>query len=228
MKKIFTSFSVFALLVLSYSILRLLFFLINLEFFNEANSKDILTAFLIGIRFDISAIVMLNLPVLILYNLPFRIDKFKLFRVVLFALFCLLNILGLSLNIADFGYYPTIQRRLLYEPYSMLPDILRMFPGLFRNYWYLILGFLLASAGFVYFSLKFIRYLESKVSKSPRFVYAFFLFMLVSLLSVVGIRGGLQLKPLRQTNAFFSNNRALGFLALNSTYTVLRSYFQYT
>ena len=143
-------------------------------------------------------------------------------------MFCFLNLVGITLNIADLGYYPTIQRRLLFEPFTAVPDLLRMLPGLVKNYLPLILFFAATIIAFVYFTLRLVRKIRAKQTGTFSYAKSSAAFILLILLSIIGIRGGLQLKPIRQTNAFFSDDRALGYLVLNSTYTVLRSYFQQT
>lgn len=222
------TFIVFGYLMVIYTILRLFFFIINHDFFTDVNSSEILRAFIVGLRFDISAIIILNLPLLILFNLPANITIYKSYKAFLLILFCLLNLIGITLNIADFGYYPTIQRRLMYEPYTAVADTIQMLPGLFINYMGLMLGFIISSGLFVFISYKFLSKLIGYSKSKFSFVKSALFFVVLILLAIIGIRGGLQVKPIRNNNAFISDNRPLGYLVLNSTYTVLNSYFQYT
>lgn len=218
----------FLYLLVVYSLLRLIFYFIQSDYYVESGVTEILFAFYKGLRFDIAAVIMLNLPVLVLYFLPLKLYKIKYSGHILFVLFVTLNLIGIILNFVDYAYYPTVQRRLLFEPYTALPDLLRMLPGLFDNYSFLIF---LSLAGCILFVYGFLL-LMKKLNRVYEIKYSWWkstiVFVLVVILSVIGIRGGLQLKPIRQTNAFFSDNIALGYLALNSSYTVLRSYFQYT
>lgn len=218
----------FLYLILFYLLIRLIFYLVNAEYFQDTNSVEVLTCFVGGIKFDISAILMLNLPVILLFNLPINLLKYKWVRVALFSIFCILNILAFSLNFADLGYYPTVQKRLSYEPYTMLPDILAMIPGLFNHYFLLILAFILTSIIFIFITSKLIKIIYDRSLYKFSFIKSTAWFILSVILIIIGIRGGLQLKPIRVTNAFFSDKKVLGYLTLNTTYTVLRSYFQYT
>ncbi|KAF0152442.1 MAG: putative sulfatase [Ignavibacteria bacterium] len=211
-----------------YTALRAGFFLYNSDFYQDVPAHQILYAFVSGIRFDIAALMMINLPVLILYNMPIRLNKVRLNSHFFFVFFCFLNLLGIGLNIADYAYYPTIQRRLLFEPFTETLDLIRMFPGLFKNYAQLILAFFLFASLFVWIALKVCKLVEKKIFTQFSYWRASVSLVLIMLLAVTGIRGGLQLKPIRQTNAFFSDSKPLGYLALNSTYTVIRCYFQYT
>ncbi len=211
-----------------YSLLRVGFYVVNKDFYLDASTYEIFDAFFAGIRFDIAALLMLNLPIIILYNLPIKFEKVKFSRHIFFMLFCLLNLLGIGLNIADYAYYPTIQRRLLFEPYTEIPDLIRMVPGLFKNYTPLIIGFLASLVAFILLSLKLVKTISKRLKQNFSYLASSITLVVIIVLTIIGIRGGLQLKPLRQTNAFFSDNRPLGYLVLNSTYTVIRCYFQYT
>lgn len=226
-KKLKIIFLSFLILLIIYTLLRTAFLFVNYDFFDNIKLDDIIKAFITGIRFDISAILLLNIPVLFLYTLPINFNKIKFAYTLLFILFCLLNIIGIALNIADLGYYSTIQRRLVFEPFTAIDDTVRMIPALFKNYFHLIISTIISVILFVYLFRKLfikIGYKENNYS----FIQSFIVFILSIIISVVGIRGGLQLKPIRQTNAFFNDNRPLGYLVLNTTYTVLRSYFQYS
>jgi phosphoglycerol transferase MdoB-like AlkP superfamily enzyme len=218
----------FLFLITLYLLIRLIFYFVNWEYFQDISSVEVLTSFLVGIKFDISAILMLNLPVILLFNLPINLLKYKWVRVTLFSIFCFLNILALSLNFADLGYYPTIQKRLSYEPYTLLPDIIGMLPGLINNYFILIFAFILTSVVFIIVTLKLVKLVKDRSAHKFSFVKSVVWFILIVVLMIIGIRGGIQLKPMRLTNAFFSEKKVLGYLTLNTTYTVLRSYFQYT
>jgi phosphoglycerol transferase MdoB-like AlkP superfamily enzyme len=102
-----------------------------------------------------------------------------------------------------------------------------MVPGLFKNYTPLILIFIASMLLFIWLSLKAIRLFSKKIVPFS-YLKSAISFALIILVTIIGIRGGIQLKPLRQTNAFFSDNKPLGYLVLNSTYTVIRCYFQYS
>jgi len=223
-----STFWLFIFMLSIYSLLRIGFYVVNQDFYLDASAYEILDAFFAGIRFDIAALLMLNLPIIILFNLPIKFEKVKFSGIIFFILFCLLNLLGIGLNIADYAYYPTIQRRLLFEPYTEIPDLIRMVPGLFKNYTPLIIGFLAGLAAFILLSLNVVKLISKRLKQNFSYLSSSIFLVVIIMLTIIGIRGGLQLKPLRQTNAFFSDNRPLGYLVLNSTYTVIRCYFQYT
>jgi len=220
------SLAVFAVMLVIYSALRLGFFIANGAFFSELPDSDILLAFVRGLRFDIAGLLLLNSPLLFLYTLPGRPARWKWFRLMLFILFILFNVIGIGLNIADYALYPMVQRRLMFEPIVMLPDLLRMAPGTLAEYPGLTLLFLALTALLTWSMRLFFKRLERSLPLNSGWIRETSAFALLLALTVIGIRGGLQLKPIRQSNAFVSSSPALGYLALNSTYTVLRSLFQ--
>jgi phosphoglycerol transferase MdoB-like AlkP superfamily enzyme len=225
-KQLKISFQTFLLLLVVYSFLRMGFYVSNLPFFEGIGASEIVLAFFHGLRFDVSAILWINLPLVLLYNLPYKPLQWAWYRVALFLLFISINCVGILLNVADYGYYQTVQRRLLYEPYTALPDIIRMMPAVIAHHFVLFAIFCAGAAGFVYSMVRFFRRLG--VGTKPKHVFwkEVASLLVVATLSVIGIRGGLQLKPIRQTNAFFTSHSCVGYLTLNSTYTVVRSYFQ--
>jgi len=152
----------------------------------------------------------------------------RLYRVLLFVVFIVCNIIALLLNIADFEYFKIVQRRMMFEPYTMLPDLLKSLPGIVHGHMLLFLLFCIIAIGFI-LGLRFIILMvEKRFIKKESILRQWIWFAVTIPIAVIGIRGGLQLKPLRQSNAFLTATTSVGYLTLNTTYTVLRSYFQPT
>jgi len=214
------------LLLLLYSILRAGFYIGNMQFYSDAASGEILSAFIHGLRFDVAAIFIINIPVLLLYNLPFTPIEKKWYKITILVLFLLINFVFIALSISDFGYFAAEQRRLLYEPYTMLPDIIRMISSSLAYHYVLFVILLTSTIVFVYVSVKFLKKLDNYFDSDRKYFTESLNFVLLVLTSVIAIRGGFQLKPLRQANAFESDSRSLGYLTLNTTYNVVLSAFQ--
>jgi len=215
-------------LLICYTLLRLGFFLVNKELFSDVNSGEIRWAFIYGLRFDISALLMINGLFLVLYNLPGNPSLRKWFKITLFSLFWLVNLLAIALNLADYGYFPTIHRRLMSEIYTILPDIIRTLPSMVIEYWYLSLTLVIVGTLLIFASWKLFRKLDTLiVYRFNIWRESFCLILMIGLLTL-GIRGGLQSRPIRQAHAFFSADRTVGYLVLNSTFSVLRSIVQFS
>ena len=155
-------------LLICYTLLRLGFFLANYGFFVDVPAGEIIWSFIYGLRFDISAILMINGALLLLYNFPGHpAARWKWFRIGLLSIFWLSNLSFIGLNLADYIYFPTIQRRLMSEIYTILPDILRMLPSTILEYYYMVLILLVGGAGFIFVSLWFFRQTDKLFAYSP-------------------------------------------------------------
>jgi len=214
-------------LVICYTFLRLGFFLANYTFFNDVPPNEIIKSFVYGLRFDISAILMINGAFLLAYNFPGHpAARWKPFKIGLLLLFWLANLGFIGFNLADYIYFPTIQRRLMSEIYTILPDILRMMPSTIMEYYYMTLLLLVGGAGFVLISLRLFRKMDRLWAYQPNTIKESAWLVILILLLMLGIRGGLQSRPIRPAHAFFSSNRITGYLTLNSSFTILRSLTQ--
>ena len=117
-KEFLVSIFIILILLVFYTILRTGFFFTNYIEFSGLTRNEIFSSFISGLRFDLSAIFIINLPVLFLYNLPGKMNKWKWYRYFTSGLFLIINFAAVTLNLADYSRYPVIGRRLLYEPYT--------------------------------------------------------------------------------------------------------------
>ncbi|MDO9391089.1 MAG: sulfatase-like hydrolase/transferase [bacterium] len=215
-----------AYLLVCYELLRLGFLIANRQYFAGVPAGQVLWAFVYGLRFDVSALLMLNGVILLLYNLPGFPGRYQWYSKTMLALFWLVNIPGFIVNLTDYGYYAFTQRRLMFELFAMPRETMDMVPSLVRGYWPLFLLLAVLTSVFIFSSLKFFSRLDKKTAYKFNLFTESLSLVLIAGLAVLGIRGGLQSKPIRQNHAFFSESRSAGYLALNSTFTVLRSLSQ--
>ncbi|MBI4727059.1 sulfatase-like hydrolase/transferase [candidate division TA06 bacterium] len=215
-----------AYLLVSYELLRLGFLIANRQYFAGISAGQVLWAFVYGLRFDVSALLMLNAVILLLYNLPGFPGRQQWYSKIILALFWLANLAGFIVNLVDYGYFGFTQRRLMFELFAMPKEIMHMVPGLIGGYWHSFLLLAAAIGLFIYTSRKLFKKLDKSIHYRFNIFSEILSLLLITGLAVLGIRGGLQSKPIRQNHAFFSQHRAAGYLALNSTFTVLRSLSQ--
>ncbi len=196
------------------------------RFFSGTPAGEIRLSFLLGLRFDIAALFIINIPVLFLYNFPCAPAEKKWYKAIILVLFLFINIVFIAFNIADFGYFAAVQRRLMYEPYTVPADILRMVPSEIGYHYYLFIVLLISIVLFIYSFIKLYSRLERSISFNRKLYIEVLSFVILALVSVTAIRGGFQMKPLRQANAFITDSRSLGYLTLNTTYNVVLSAFE--
>ncbi len=214
------------ILMLIYFLLRIGFYISNINLFTKITSEEIIKSFISGLRFDFSAILSSNFILLVIYNLPFIKLRYKFPRIILIFLFILINLFFIALNITDYGYFTTTQRRLSYEIIVMSEDIVRIFPYLIVHHYFLSgLMFLLVIL-FSFLTVKFLNYLYGKIKENKTISSEIISFLIIIGISIVGIRGGLQLRPIRPADAFVTDNPETSNLTLNTTFNVITNIFQ--
>jgi phosphoglycerol transferase MdoB-like AlkP superfamily enzyme len=212
-----------SMLVMVYTLIRLGFFVANYSEFSNTSTGEILLAFLTGIRFDLSAIFYSNLIVLILFNLPGYLLRYKWYETIVIFLFLFINSVMLTLSIADYGYFKETERRMSYEVYVMIGDVIKILPSLMLNHFVLLIALILLF--FLFYKLFSSFYKKLKTYNFSRINISGGIIGFVILLGliVLSARGGFQLRPIRPANAFTTNSYVLGYLILNTPFNVLTS-----
>jgi len=204
-------------LCLIYSTTRLVFYLYNIK---GEDSTNAFLAFLEGLRFDISAILYINLPFLVLLCVHFFIPQLKLFNRFINGLFYLLNIPFILLNNIDIVFYTFNLKRSTIDFFDFITtsDVKNVYLNYLIDYWQITL---LSCLQIVFLlSLKNLP-LQFKRQKS-----ALAIFILISASVVLGLRGGTQLKPIKPINAGVMSSCNTPELVLNTPFTLLHSYNQ--
>lgn len=227
-RRIILTISIVVFLILIYTLIRFGFLIANYTKFSALSYSDLFSSFISGMRFDLSAIFWVNIIPFVLLNLPGKIFRNKIYEKSIFVLIIIVNVITIVLAVSDYGYYAVTERRLSYEVYFMIKDIVDILPGLIVAHYVLVLVLITFSITIIISSLFFFNKFDKKIKNSAGFISEFVYLVLLVALSVIFIRGGLQMKPLRQANAFPNNNLELGYLTLNTPYTVIRSIFQDT
>ena len=211
-----------ALLLGVYSLLRLGFYLLNPATFRDIVLGAVVQAFARGLRFDVAALLWLNLPLVLLSLLvPVRARRGQQW---LRGLLVLLNLPGILLNVIDWEYFKFIGRRLSNEWHTIGHDIARQAGQIGLHYWYLAVPLVA-----LVYALWWLCPMPTPAELAApagrwRWMQRSVEFMLTVGLVVLGLRGGWQLKPLRTGAAFEQQPAVLGHLVLNSTFTVLKSF----
>ena len=202
-------------LLIPYSLLRIGFYLYHLNIYKQFTQEEIFESFLLGIRFDIAAIVLVNLPIIILSFIPTFNQKFLKFERFFFIV---INTAAFIVGLDDYELFLFMGKRLSYDFFVMTDDILQQLPQITLNYWYLPFIAIAFGMGFYFFDKKFFNL---KPKTTPWFSYISGLILLG--LFFVGIRGGLQHKSINVQSAFIQGKNELGHLVLNSPYHFLRT-----
>ena len=189
----------------------------------ETTFRELVNIFLTGLRFDFSTtMILLALPLSIIWVYPKNERYYTVTERTIQFIFAVVFVI----SIFDIVYYNFSQKRLGFEIFIFLREPFDTLSFIFKDFWFLcIIAF-----GFLAVFLKIRSYFfggykgEEHVPASlQKRLLALFISIIVS---IIGIRGGLQSKPLKPLMAFQSNNLFSGQMALNGLYTVFYSIYK--
>ena len=217
----------FLLLILGFTISRLLFYLFNISYFDTIRTGELIKIMFFGIRFDISALYYFNILFILLSLIPGNFKNNKHYQNILFVLFLTVNSLLLITNIVDIKFFDFEHKRLTSDIFSSVwlgEDFRTLLPTFIKDYWYLIIIWGLMCFGFYKFYPK-VNYDE--ISKSNFSITALFsqtgIFILLMGIGLVFGRGGFQLKPLRVIHAAEYSSAKNIPLILNTPFTIMKT-----
>jgi phosphoglycerol transferase MdoB-like AlkP superfamily enzyme len=176
-----------------------------------------------GLRFDVSAIFLLNAIFFIVILIPFR--SRKVFSSLKY-LMLIVNSLFWALSLGDIPFYTFTQKRMQADVFQFFTgtkqtDIGNLLPLMLKEHFsYLVIWFIM-----VIVALLFLKRFEATQKTLDRKSYFSFsgVFFVFLVLNVIAIRGGLQLRPLNPIHAVDHVDIDYAPSVLNSTFTILRS-----
>jgi phosphoglycerol transferase MdoB-like AlkP superfamily enzyme len=210
------------LLLLLYAALRALFLLLNFQAFQQNSAYEILRAFLLGLRFDISAICLINGPFISLSLLPGSLWERRWYQTTLKILFFVSNLPFLIMNVVDVEYFKFTGQRSTSTLLDMKADIGPQLGQLVFHYWYLLAAGLVLIAAFYYFIPQRAAADSEKMGRA-KWIHDSLVIIAAVPFIVVGVRGGLQGKVISTVNADVFDGMNLSHLALNSSFTLIHS-----
>ena len=211
-------------------ITRLLIYFLHPSLFPGITPLKLLYYAFIGIRFDIVAVLYANIIYILLMIIPFRLRSKRLYTIISDIIFYLSNIILLVPNLADTAYYPFSLKRMTIDIFSYIStgdDTANMMPQFIRDYWYVFLLWI-TSIFLLLFIARRIRVSTRTVRNKHKKYYLFQTLAMVFIiaLTVLGVRGGLQLKPVGILDASKYAPSQETPVVLNSAFTLMRSYGQ--
>lgn len=216
------------LLIAVYALCRWLFFAFNYSYFSELGVFKLLTISVVGIRFDLSTIILTNSLFIVFYllPLPFRENKWYLFT--LQWLFILINSLCVFLNCVDLAYFQFTAKRTNASVFNFFGgqignDFTSLLPVFLKEYWYIAIIWLL------FLSLLVYGYRTNEKNK-PQFLGHKKQYLLESLVFFVFIafatlayRGGFQLKPISVVSAGEYVSAQYIPLVINTPFSIIKT-----
>ena len=218
------------LLLCLYFLSRIVFTWINIQSFDELSFKEFLRLSFYGLRFDISAILLINGLYILLLFLPFQIFRNQRGEKFLHWLFVITNAIAFSFEISDWAYFPYVFKRSTFDVLYMITrkgDFLSLLPHFIVDFWYAPLGLILFVVGLH----KVNKWICKKTIVESGSSYAVKIWLLHGLslvlvlgLTVIGIRGGLQYIPIGNSNALLMTENTYVPVVLNTPFSIMHSY----
>jgi phosphoglycerol transferase MdoB-like AlkP superfamily enzyme len=210
---------------------RLVFFVANHSSFPGVSLGQFLADCFFGLRFDTFSIGVSNSLFILLSALPLRALQRNGYQVLLKIIYILSNTVFIAINCVDIAYYPFIKKRStadLLEQMGGQSELFLLLPQFLRDFWWAFLFFaaLVCLLLFLYGRVRW--QLERPVTKTSAGarVLHWFIFLLVSSLTVLGVRGGLQRVPIDVVNAGSMTRPAEVPIVLNTPFTIIKSVSQ--
>src|SRR3972149_1615967 len=142
------------LLLILFSLTRLLFYIFNFSTFKPGQLKEIVNSFFFGIRFDFVVIYYINIIFILFHFIPGNFKNHKNYQLILKYLYIVTGAVLLLANFIDIEYFKFTNKRSGIEMISMLlvsSETSKMVLQYIRGYWLLTVLWLLC----VYILIKF-------------------------------------------------------------------------
>lgn len=216
------------LVLLGYSICRLLFLVFNSNYFLSLSFKEIFYGCFIGIRYDITAIVITNTPIILLHLLPEKIFNRTFIQSATKFIFIFINAFMFLLNAIDFGLFRFTAKRATADVFKILSfgnDFKNTAPQMILDFWYVLLILLL-----LWWSLyKFYPRSQSSNQELSKKDFKSIIMKSFTSLSIIGLffigfRGGIQFKPLSIISASKYGYGIMAPLILNTPFTFVKTF----
>ena len=209
------------IIFLLYSILRIAFYFINRDLYQGASFSEIMSSFIYGWRYDLSAIVYSNILIILLHIVPHPYRSRSFYQKTIKFLFVFINGITLALACADLIYFQFNKKRISVDLLSMMSSLGSQGLQFLQHYWYLFLGF-----GFImWLVVRLYKKTKLPVEKfvKPHLVTELILLLMIAGVSLIAARGGTQMRPITPSQAAKDVSAQMASLVTNSPYTFLYS-----
>lgn len=212
----------YVLMLALYSLSRAFFLIFNRDRFQTATVGEIAKSFFYGVYFDNATVAILFLPVALLTLLPFPLVRKSATQTAIKILFLVLNFPLFVAHMCDIEYFKFTGARMTIGVTAMAGDIENQVGQFFVNYWHIASLCVLALIAMWRFYRKTSGPTDPSISLPAALRYCAVSFV-VLLALFLSVRGGFQSKPLQPSYAFIVADNDLALLALNSSFTILKS-----
>jgi len=218
------------LVLFLFTLCRIGFYVFNLQMFPGVTFANLITILRGGLVFDLSAVVYLNLLVILLHSIPFDIRYNEVYQKIMKYIFFLMNGIAIAMNGMDFVYYRFVYKRAtadVFDTFSNESNMGKLFFRFLFDYWpaTLFTVFLWFLMVWLYRKVKPVK---PVFSNKLTYYSINVLFIPVILTLVIGAaRGGYKhsTRPITISNAarYVESPRDVA-IVLNTPFSILRTY----
>jgi phosphoglycerol transferase MdoB-like AlkP superfamily enzyme len=212
-----------------FSICRILFYLFNQSFFPGVNLALAPRLFFGGLRFDLVAVLYVNILYVFLTLIPVTFKYRPMFQKFLDYLFIITNSIALLANCADFIYYRfTIKRSTwsVLQEFSHENNMHKLFGGFLVHYWYIALVWVLLVALVVYITRRWRVEFKPLRPAWQIFLVHSVLMTVAVFLFIGGVKGGFRhsTRPITLSNAgeYVDKPKEM-FIVLNTPFCIFKT-----
>lgn len=215
-----------SIVMLMYTLSRVVFYVYNSDLLAFTSTEALTHAFTGGVRFDLSAVLYLNLLVIVLHLLPIPWRYHTPYLKTINLVYWICNIPAFILNLGDTVYYRFTGKRTTLDVFTEFANENPLsFLGFFTSYWQITLTGIVLIALWIYL-YRLVKPNKEALLQGWRFYLTSSLYLiLVAVLVVGGLRGGFSAttRPIAPNHASLyidkSQQRAM---VLNTPFTMIR------
>jgi phosphoglycerol transferase MdoB-like AlkP superfamily enzyme len=215
------------LIMAFYVLSRLLFIAFNTDLFPMDSAAAFARVFTAGLRFDMAAVFMTNALFILASLIPLQSFFTKGYQRFLALLYLPVNIAALIANLSDIIYVRFTLKRTTMDFTDMFADdggLFKLLPQFVLDFWYIVLIGLL----FIYLLIRgFFKQVKAK--QTIGFTHSAFYWqeiitaLMIVGITIIGIRGGMQLRPIGIMTASKYAGPDLAPVILNTPFTLIKS-----
>jgi phosphoglycerol transferase MdoB-like AlkP superfamily enzyme len=237
MKNWFFSRNIFAVLAFRilvilaiFTLCRIEFYIFNHKMFPGVTAGQFLNILKGGLLFDISALVYINMLLILLHIIPFDIRYNHFYQDILKYIFFITNGIALAVGYADFVYYRFIQKRATAEVFQTLGNEqhkLKMVLRFLADYWPATLLFILSVVLMVYLYGRVKSVRPAPRNRMLYYLVNVLMIPVVAALVIGAARGGYKhsTRPITISNAAkYVESPGDAALVLNTPFSILRTF----
>lgn len=221
----------FAIIMLIYSISRVIFYLANASLFQETTFSSFLLIMAGGTRFDLSALLFINSIYILSQLIPFRFRYAVMYQKITGYFFLVTNSIFIAINTADIIYYRFIFKRTtgsVIDNFANETNMGRLYMRfIFVDYWYITLLLIVL----LIFTVWLFRR-SSVVDPGPQKKLVYYpsqliLMLLLVYFTIIGMRGGFTgtTRPITLNNAgrYVERPKEMA-LVLNTPFSIFKTF----